>query len=264
VLRANRLKRKLKAGEKAVGCWVFLSGGDSTELLSLCGFDALVVDHEHIGADMRTLVEQLRAAQASDTAILVRTPSHDPVYIKRVLDVGVDGIVVPTLETAAEARAIVAACRYRPQGGRRGVGYPEARAAQWGLKEVEYPQQFLDELLVAAIVETRKGIENIEEIAAVDGLDLIVPGAGDLAADLVPDFKSLGLYGAYELPELDRLLRHAEQAIGRAGKHLGGVARRPSGAKALFARGYDFVTITADNFLLIDGAKAALDEIGRP
>jgi len=75
------------------------------------------------------LKKKLRAAQASDTAMLLRVPSHDPVYIMRALDAGVDGIVVPTVETAEEARAVVAATRYRPQGGNRGVGYPESRAA---------------------------------------------------------------------------------------------------------------------------------------
>ena len=263
MLRANRLKRKLMAGEKAFGCWVFMAGGDSTELLSLCGFDALIVDHEHIGADLRTLIEQLRSAQASDAAMLLRVPSHDPVYIKRALDAGVEGIIAPTVETAEEARAVAAACRYRPQGGNRGVGYPESRAAHWGLKEAEYPQAFLDELLVCALVETRKGIENVEAIAAVEGIDMVIPGAGDLAADLVPDFASLGLYGAYQVPELEQLLGRAEQAIKRAGKWLGGVARSPAGAKALLARGYDFVTPTADIWLLSDGAKAALEEVRR-
>jgi 4-hydroxy-2-oxoheptanedioate aldolase len=261
VLRANRLKRKLKAGEKAFGCWVFMAGGDSTELLSLCGYDALIVDHEHVGADLRTLIEQLRSAQASDATMLLRLPSHDPVYLKRALDAGLDGIIAPTVETAEQAHAIVDACRYRPQGGHRGVGYAGSRAAHWGLKETQYPQAFLDELLVCALVETRKGIENVAEIAQVDGVAMVIPGAGDLAADLVPDFASLGLYGAYQMPELDRLLGEAEKATKSAGKWLGGVARSSAGAKALLARGYDFVTPTADIWLLSDGAKVALEEV---
>jgi 4-hydroxy-2-oxoheptanedioate aldolase len=85
MLRPSRLKRTLRAGGRATGCRIFLAGGDSAELLSLCGFDAFIVDHEHIGADFRTLIEQLRAAQASDTAMLLRVPSHDPVYIRRAL-----------------------------------------------------------------------------------------------------------------------------------------------------------------------------------
>lgn len=256
--RPNRLKRKLRAGERATGCWIFLAGGDSTELLSHCGFDAFIVDHEHIGAGFRTLIEQLRAAQASDTAVLLRVPSHDPVYIKRALDAGVDGIVVPTLETADEARAVVAATRYRPQGGNRGVGYPESRAAQWGLDETAYPREYLDELLVAAIIETKKGVENLPAILQVEGLDMIISGPGDLAADLAPDFSRLAQYGSYDDPALHALVAQIEAQIRRAGRWLGGVARHPRAAPGFYARGYDFVTLTADIWLLGDGAKQAL------
>lgn len=260
MLRPNRLKRKLRAGERATGCWIFLAGGDATELLSHCGFDAFIVDHEHIGADFRTLIEQLRAAQASDTAVLLRVPSHDPVYIKRALDAGVDGIVVPTLESADEARAVVAATRYRPQGGDRGVGYPESRAAKWGLAETAYPREYLDELLVAAIIETKKGVENLSAILQVDGIDMIISGPGDLAADLAPDFSRLAQYGSYDDPELHALVAQIEQQTRSAGRWLGGVARHPDAAPGFYARGYDFVTLTADIWLLGDGAKRALAE----
>ena len=265
MLRPNRLKRKLRAGECATGCWIFLAGGDSTELLSLCGFDAFIVDHEHIGADFRTLIEQLRAAQASDTAVLLRVPSQDPVYIKRALDAGVDGIVVPTLETAEEARAVVAATRYRPQGGDRGVGYPESRAAKWGLAETAYPREYLDELLVAAIIETKKGVQNLPAILEVEGIDMIISGPGDLAADLAPDFSRLAEYGSYDDPGLHALMAQIESGTKSAGCWLGGVARHPRAAPGFFARGYDFVTLTADIWLLADGAKRALAEAqGKP
>lgn len=260
MLRPNQLKRKLRAGHRACGCWIFLAGGDSTELLSHCGFDAFIVDHEHIGADFRTLIEQLRAAQASDTTVLLRVPSHDPVYIKRALDAGVDGIVVPTIETAEEARAVAAATRYRPQGGTRGVGYPESRAATWGLGETAYPREYLDELLVAAIIETRRGVENLPAILAMPGIDLIIPGPGDLAADLAPDFSRLAEYGSYDDPELHALVAQIEERTKRAGRWLGGVARHARAAPGFFARGYDFVTIAADIWLLGDGAKLALAE----
>jgi len=259
-MRANRLKRKLLEGKRATGCWIFLAGGDSTELLSHCGFDAFIVDHEHIGADLRTLVEQLRAAQASDTAVLCRVPSLEPTYIKRVLDVGVDGIVVPTLETAAQARAAVAATRYRPHGGERGVGYPESRAARWGVAEVEYPRAYLDELLVAGIVETRRGVGNLEEILQVDGLDMIISGPGDLAADVIRDFSRLTEYGSYDDPTLQALVARIEQGTKAAGRWLGGVARHPAAARSFYAKGYDFVTLTADSWLLADGARRALAE----
>lgn len=260
MLRPNRLKRKLRAGERATGCWIFLAGGDATELLSLCGFDAFIVDHEHIGADFRTLIEQLRAAQASDTAMLLRVPSHDPTYIKRALDAGVDGIVVPTVESADEARAVVAATRYRPQGGDRGVGYPESRAAKWGLAETRYPREYLDQLLVAAIIETRKGVQNLPAILEVEGIDMIISGPGDLAAELAPDFSRLAEYGSYDDADLHALVAQLERRTKSAGRWLGGVARHPRAAPGFFARGYDFVTLTADIWLLADGAKRALAE----
>jgi len=112
MLAPNRLKARLKAGKPTVGCWVFLSGADSIELLAMCDFDAFIIDHEHIGADLRTLVEQLRGARAGDTACLVRVPSHDPVYIKRVLDGGAHGIVVPMVNTVEEAKTAIAAAKY--------------------------------------------------------------------------------------------------------------------------------------------------------
>ncbi len=259
MLRPNRLKARLRAGQPALGCWVFLSGADSIELLGLCDFDAFIIDHEHIGADLRTLVEQLRGAAAGDTACLVRVPSHDPVYIKRVLDAGVDGLVVPTVESAEQARAVVAATRYRPHGGHRGVGYPESRAARWGLAEQEYPQRYRDELLVCAIVETRQGFERVEEIAAVDGIDMVFLGPGDLAADLIDDFAQLSRLGSYELPELERLMAHAERAVlARHDCWLGGLGRDAAGARKLLERGYHFVTPTADIWLLADGARATV------
>jgi 2-keto-3-deoxy-L-rhamnonate aldolase RhmA len=261
VLRPNRLKRKLKAGEKGLGCWTFLAG-DAIEALALCGFDALVVDHEHVAADLGELVRQMRCAAVSDTTVMVRLPELDAAYIKRVLDAGVEGVLAPTVETAEEARALVRACRYRPHGGVRGVGYPIARAAHWGLRELDYPQHYRENLLVGCIVETRRGMDNLAEILEVEGLELVCPGAGDLAADLVSDFAALGgAYGAYANNELTAMVEDAERRIRAAGKWLWGVGRTPAHAKTLLGRGYDFVTVTADTWLLIDGARAALAQV---
>lgn len=264
MLRPNRLKSKLATGAPAIGCWVFL-GPDTTELLALSGFDALIIDQEHLASDLETLVHQLRAAAAaSDTTILVRVPSIDVPLIKRLLDAGVEGIIAPTVETAEDARALVAACRYRPHGGVRGVGYPMSRAAHWGLKEREYPDRYRDSLVIGVIIETRRGIDNLPEILAVEGLDIVCPGAGDLAADLVTSFDQLGgAYGGYQNAELNRMIESAERSIKAAGTKLWGVGRRPDHAKTLLARGYDFVTVAADVWLLADGARTAIEAAKR-
>lgn len=261
MFRENSLKEKLRRGDKPVGCWVFLSGGDTTEILSLMGFDALIFDHEHIFTSPHVLIDQMRAAQASDTTCLVRVPSHDPVVIKRIIDTGIEGILVPTVETAAQARDIVAACRYRPHGGHRGVGYPESRAADWSLKEVAYPAQYRDRFLISIIIETRSGVENIDEIVAVDGVDMVFPGTGDLLADIVDDFGEISGYGDYQNPELMAMIDTVENAIKQSGKWLGGVARNTAGAKQMLDRGYDFVTPSADSWLLIDAAKQTIADM---
>lgn len=124
--------------------------------------------------------------------------------------------------------------------------------------ETEYPREYLDELLVAAIIETRKGVQNLPAILEVEGIDMIISGPGDLAADLAPDFSRLARYGAYDDAELDRLVTDIEQRTKSAGRWLGGVAREPSAAPGFYARRYDFVTLTADSWLLADGAKQAL------
>ncbi len=263
MIAAETLKDALRGGSRPVGCWIFLTGGDSTELLSHLGFDFFIVDHEHTLVSSRDLVDQMRAARGGGVPCLVRVPSHDPVPIKRALDAGVEGIVVPTVETAEQARAIVAACRYRPHGGNRGVGYPESRAADWGVAELEYPRVYRDRLLVAVIVETRLGVENVDEIAAVEGIDVIIPGTGDLLADIVPDFDSLSGYGGYHSPELDALVERIELAARRHSKWLCGVNRTAGGAKAMLDRGYDMVTATADNWLLMDAARQVMAELGR-
>lgn len=257
MFRPNRLKKMLQTNSQPIGCWIFFSDADSIELLSMCGFDAFIFDHEHIATDMRVLVEQLRAAQATDVTCILRVPSHDPVYIKRALDMGVEGILVPTVESADEARAIVAATRYRPHGGHRGVGYPECRAANWGLAELEYPANYRENLLVGVIVETRRGFENVKEIAAVDGVDIVFLGPGDLMADIVDDFAALTKLGTYDNSEFNQLMAEAEVIVRSTPNcWLGGVSRHVAGGRELFAKGYDFVTPTADGWLLADAARS--------
>lgn len=254
--RDNHLKAKLRRGERAVGCWSFFRSPEVVEVLSLLGFDAIVFDHEHGAGDLGCLPDQLRALKGSSTTALVRIPENDPVYVKRVLDAGAEGIVVPSVETADEAAHAVAACRYRPQGGIRGVGYPEARASRWGT-DPDYAPRAADEILVCCIIETRRGFENADAIAGVEGMDVVVPGPGDLAVDL----------GRFELwgddPELTALLRRGEEAARKHGKWLCGVTRHLEGATRLAEAGYPFVAATSDLWLLSDGGRAWVEAMRR-
>lgn len=252
MFRTNHLKRKLQAKENALGCWVLTTDPAVTEILSQAGFDAFIICHEHGWGDASTLVSQLHAAQASDTTCLVRVPSNDHVYIKRILDVGAEGIVVPQVESAEEARAAVAACRYPPEGV-RGVGYPFSRAANYGALHKDYPLRAADEILVALIIESMPGFENLADIAAVPGVDMLILGPGDLGA-------SLGRYDFWDDPEILKIIGNAEETVRRSPCALAGVAKAPADAAGLFARGYDFCTTAIDVWLLRDGARTAVEE----
>ena len=262
MFRPNRLKKMLQDSSQPIGCWIFFSDEDSIELLSMCGFDAFIIDHEHIASDMRVLIRQLRSAQATDVTCILRVPSHDPVYIKHALDIGVEGLLVPTVESVEEAREIVAATRYRPHGGHRGVGYLESRAANWGLVEREYPTNYRENLLLAVIVETRRGFENVGQIAAIEGIDMVFLGPGDLSADIVDDFTELTNLASFKNSELDRLMAEAEAIIlPRSDCWLGGITLDAAGGRKLFAKGYDFVTPTGDAWLLSDAARSIVTEM---
>ena len=247
--RQNPLKSRLAAGQPALGCWVFSTDSSVAENLAQAGFDALIIDHEHCGSDLPGLVHALQAISASGCAGLVRVPSNDAVYIKRVLDIGVEGIVVPNVQSAAEAQAAVAACHY-PRRGRRGLGFPFARAADYG-RVADYAAEAGDNLLICPIIESRAGFENLEAIAASEGIEMLMMGPGDLSADL-------GKPGAFDDPEVASLIAAGEQVVLDAGKWLAGIALDGAGARAMFERGYHFVAPAADVWLLRDGSRALI------
>ena len=247
--RPNPLKTRLTESRPTLGCWVFSTDSSVAENLAQAGFDALIIDHEHCGGDLPSLVHALQALGGTDCAGLVRVPSNDAVYIKRVLDIGVEGIVVPNVQNAAEAEAAVAACHYPPRG-RRGLGFPFARAADYG-QVPDYAERAGDNLLICPIIESRAGFENLEAIAATEGIEMLMMGPGDLSADL-------GKPGAFDDPEVVSLITAGERVVLDAGKWLAGIALDGTGARAMFERGYHFVAPAADVWLLRDGSRALI------
>src|SRR5918995_4758971 len=146
MFRTNALKRRLREGKRALGCWTVLGSAPVIELLAYCGFDYLLLDQEHGFGEPSSLLHCLQAmAAAPQCTSIVRVPSNDPNYLKRVLDAGVEGVMVPNVETADEARAVVAACRY-PPAGRRGSALGSARASDYGIHSSDYRQKSAGEL----------------------------------------------------------------------------------------------------------------------
>ncbi|WP_162917590.1 HpcH/HpaI aldolase family protein [Dongia deserti] len=177
----NPLKHKLRAGQACFGAWMLSASADMAEILGYAGMDFLLLDHEHGQGSIDDAIGQLRAIKGSDCVGVLRVPSNDYVYIKRALDAGVAGIMVPNVSSAAEARRVVDACRYAPTGIRGAFG--GMRAMKYGFNPA-YHQEFFEDLLIVVQVENARAIDAIPEMAAVEGVDVIFIGPRDLSATL--------------------------------------------------------------------------------
>jgi 2-keto-3-deoxy-L-rhamnonate aldolase RhmA len=250
--RDNRLKQHLAAGGTAVGCWQFTTSPDVAEILGLCGFDALLIDHEHGPGGLESLVAILRATAASETTRLVRVPSNDTVALKRVLDCGVEGVMVPMLESAEQARAAVSACRY-PPGGIRGAAYTVTRASDYGTAR-DYRDRIEERLLVIGQVESLAAIAAVPEMSRVEGLDMLLIGPLDMSG-------SAGALGEMDDPAVHDAIARAETAILASGAWLGGVAGSADEARSMFERGYRLVMASSDMHLLREGGRGMVSAL---
>ena len=245
--RPNVLKERLRKGENVLGCWSMLGSPQVAEILSLAGFDYLVLDQEHGLGDVTSLQAQLHAMSATPTVGVVRVPWNDHVYLKRVLDVGAEAVLIPSIDTADEARAAVAACRYPPRG-RRGTASSSVRASSYGMAP-NYVATCADELLIACQIESATAVANIDAILAVEGIDLVFIGPFDLSA-------TVGQMGNLKHPEVAALIERAEAAIRAAGRPMGTVPHPGMSYLDMFERGYQFVNAGSDVARLRDGAVA--------
>jgi len=204
----NRLKQNLKAGKTQTGCWLSLASHVSAEICAGAGFDWCLVDTEHAPADLVQVHHQLHAIAAYPTAALVRAYWNDTVLIKRLLDLGVQSLLLPYVQNAEEAKRAVAAVRYPPKGV-RGVS-ANSRANRFG-RVKDYFAHANDNILLLLQIETRAAIGEIEKMAAIDGVDGLFIGPQDLAAD----FGQLGNPGH---PEVQAAMADALTRIKKTGK----------------------------------------------
>ena len=249
--RKNSLKQRLVNGENVLGCWTFLGNPQVVEILSLAGFDYLLLDQEHGLGDPSSLPAQFQAMSATSTVGVVRVPWNDHVYLKRVLDAGAEAVLIPGVDTAEEARAAVAACLYPPRG-RRGTAASSVRASSYGMAP-DYVATCAENLLISCQIESAKAVENIDEILAVDGIDMIFIGPFDLSA-------TVGQMGNLKHPEVARLIGRAEERIRAAGRPMGTVPHPGCTWKDMFARGYQFVNAGSDVARLRDGSLGDVKE----
>lgn len=232
----NHLKRALREGRPQIGLWSTLSSHLTVEVLAGSGFDWLLLDTEHSPNELTMVYTQLQAMTGSPTAAVVRPVWNDMVAFKRLLDIGVQTLLVPYVQTAEEARRAVAFTRYPPEGV-RGVA-SVMRANRWG-RIADYAARVHDELCVIVQIETRKAVDNIEAIAAVDGVDGLFIGPSDLAADL-------GYIGRSAHPDARAAIDDAILRIGRTGKFAGILAPVEADARHWLDLGCRFVAVGSD------------------
>jgi 2-keto-3-deoxy-L-rhamnonate aldolase RhmA len=173
----NLLKEKLRRGKAVTGAFVGLGHPDVTEILSRMGFDWLLLDGEHGPIGIETM-QVMMQSMTQDCTPIVRPQWNDPVIIKRVLDIGAHGVLVPWVNSKEEAESAVAACKYPPEGIR---GWGPRRAS---LFDPDYRATANDEILISVQIETQKAVDNLEEITAVEGVDALFIGPYDLSNNM--------------------------------------------------------------------------------
>jgi 4-hydroxy-2-oxoheptanedioate aldolase len=243
------VRARLSRGDQLLGTFVQLRDPASCERAARCGLDVLVMEGEHSGMGVETIQQLVAATQLTAARALVRVAGNDPVLIAAALDAGADGIIVPRVNTVAEARDAVDAARYPPVG-HRGLG--PSRATAYGDDIFGYLVRANDELLVAIQVETREALENLDELLGVPGVDLFFVGPGDLAV-------SLGIEDPAS-PELRNAIESVLAGAREAGRLAGVFAATPVDAARWREAGVELVVLGSDLTWLAAGLGAAVVE----
>lgn len=243
----NRLKERLRRGEAVIGTFVGLGHPDVAEWLSRLGFDWLLLDAEHGPLGFETLQRMMQAMNGSGCVPIVRPQWNDPVVIKRILDIGAYGVLIPWVNTREEAELAVKACRYPPEGIR---GYGPRRAAMF---DPDYYKTANEEILVAVQIETEKALRNLDEILSVEGVDACYIGPWDLSCSL-----GFGVPPRWDEPRYLSAFDRVLEASRRHGKPAGIFATMENIRWAL-EKGFKFNTVDDADTFLIRGARMALE-----
>lgn len=243
----NAFKRALLAGERQVGLFLGTASPYVAEMVAGAGFDWLLIDGEHGPNDLQTILAQLQVLAAYPVRPVVRTLDHDPARIKQLLDVGAQSLMVPMVESAQQAQALVRAMRYPPRGI-RGVGTAMARAAHWNAVD-GYFADAERELCLLVQIESVAGLHALEDIASVPGVDGVFIGPSDLAA-------SMGHLGNPGHPDVRAAVADAIARAAAAGKAAGVFSADPAVAAIYGELGARFLLVGVDTLLLRQAAAA--------
>lgn len=240
-------KKRLQNKETLVGVLLSLPSPEIAEIMTLSGFDWLFIDLEHGPMDFLACQRMIQAA-GGQSECLVRVPENSESAIKKALDIGAAGIIAPKVNSAEEAQNIVSYAKYAPQG-QRGVG--AARAQGYGLHFSEYVGRANEDLLVVIQIEHIEGVNDIDKIVAVPGIDVIFIGPYDLSA-------SMGLDGQVDHPRVLEAIDRVEQACAKHNLPMGYFGMSPEAVKPYRDKGYQLITCGTDAGFLASGASETI------
>ncbi len=249
----RRLRRQLAADVPIFGLWITLESPSITEMAVALGLDWVVIDAEHGHLDWKEIVEHLRATVRSDTVALVRLAELNGGLIKRALDIGADGVVIPWVESAQQLRQALAFARY-PLEGLRGIGAD--RATVWGHCLNEHTAEANANVFVIPIIETVQAVEQVPAMAEVEGAELFFFGPADFSA-------SAGYRGQWEGPGVAEQLLALKDTLRRAGKHCGIMARNPADMHLRLQQGFRAIGLGMDAGILLRSLRETLAASGR-
>ncbi|WP_420233906.1 4-hydroxy-2-oxoheptanedioate aldolase [Pseudomonas sp. ABY48] len=243
----NTFKQRLRSGEAQIGLWLGLADAYCAELAANAGFDWLLIDGEHAPNDLRTLLGQLQAVAPYSSQPVIRPVIGNTALIKQVLDIGVQTLLVPMVESADQARELVRAIHYPPHGV-RGVGSALARASRWN-SIPGYLDKADEQMCLLVQIESRAGLANLDAIAAVEGVDGVFIGPADLSA-------SMGFRGNPGHPDVQAAIEDAIARIRQAGKAAGILSADEKLARRYIELGAAFVAVGVDTTVLMRGLQA--------
>lgn len=243
----NPFKQAIRSGKPQIGLWQALANPYTAEICAGAGFDWLLLDAEHAPNDLPLILAQLQAIAGYPVEAVVRPPTGDSTLIKQYLDIGVRSLLVPMVESAAQATELVRATRYPPHGI-RGIGSAIGRASRWN-RTADYLRTASDDICLLLQVESRKGLDNLDQIAAVDGVDGIFIGPSDLAA-------ALGHLGQPGHADVQAAIENGISRTLLAGRSSGILIADETLAHRYLEIGAAFVAVGTDVTILARGAEA--------
>lgn len=243
----KNLKKRIQQGETVNGCWLNLGSSLTAEIVGLSGFDWVLIDLEHGAGSEKDVLSQLQALESTPTTVLVRVESADHARISRVLDMGAAGIMCPKVNNADEAKKVINGIHYPPFGN-RGVA-KMVRATAFGVNFDQYYAESKENILGIVQIETVEALKHLDEIAAVDGVDVLFIGPADLSMEL-------GIFGQFNNPIFLDAVKNIVHAAENAGKATGILFFNPDDYKKYHDMGIKFIACGADATFVADGARA--------